>query len=129
MATNALRLFSEYMRLSDVSPVPQHIPGRLNVDADDISRVHELFTPHKKIIYDLPYHTLLEQVLQKHNKMRSYDLFLLSPELLSDLSCVVFSDALMAVPSWKTNLGRFLPVVSIFSGSATSTSSSVSCFL
>ena len=129
MATNALRMFAEYMRLSDVSPVPQHLPGKLNVEADDVSRVHELFTPQRKFIYDVPYHILLEQVLLKYSRMRSYDLFLPSPELLSDLLFLVSSDGLMEVPSRKKNLGRFLPVDSISSGSATNTSSSISCFL
>ena len=129
MATNALRLFAEYMRLSDVSPVPQHIAGELNVEADDVSRVHELFTPQRKIVYDVPYNILLQQVLLKYNKMKSYDLFLPSQELLSDLLLVVSSDALTVVPSRKKILGRFLPVASISSGSATNINSLSSCFL
>ena len=129
MATNALRMFAKYMRLSDVSPVPQHLPGKLNVEADDVSRVHELFTPQRKIVYDVPYNILLQQVLLKYNKMKSYDLFLPSQELLLDLLLVVSSDALTVVPSWKKNLGRFLPIDSIFSGSTTNISSPISCFL
>ena len=129
MATNAIRLFAEYMRLSDVSPVPEHIPGVLNVEADDISRVQELFCPKLKSIYHLPYHILLQQVLQKHSKMRFYEIFLSSQELLLDLSYVVFSDASMGVPSRKKNLGRFSPVASIFSGSATNMDSLNFCFL
>ena len=129
MATNAIQLFAEYMRLSDVSPVPQHIPGVLNVEADDISRVQELFCPKLKSIYHLPYHTLLQQVLQRHNKMRSYEIFLPSQELLLDLSYVVSSDASMGVPSRKKSLGHFLPVDSIFSGSAINTGSLNFCFL
>ena len=129
LATNAIRLFAEYTRLSDVSPVPDHIPGVLNVEADDVSRVQELFVPQHKFIYHLPYHVLLQQVLQKHNKMKSYEIFLPSQELLSDLSYVVSSDVSTEVPSRRKNLGRFLPVDSISSGFANNISSLNSFFL
>lgn len=66
---NGGRLFAEYMLLSDVSPLPEWIQGELNVEADDVSRVHELFVPKKSLIYDLPYNILLNQVLLKHKKM------------------------------------------------------------
>jgi len=129
MATNALRLFAEYMLLSDVSPLPEWIPGELNVEADDVSRVHELFVPKKELIYNLSYHVLIQQVLLKYRKMNCYSLFLLSPELLSDLSSVVYADELTEVPKRKSNLGRFVPVESISSLFATNTISSTSCFL
>ena len=54
MATNAICLFAEYMCLSDVSPVPRHILVVLNVDADDVLRVQELFVPKLKSIYHFP---------------------------------------------------------------------------
>jgi len=129
MATNALRLFAEYMLLSDVSPVTEWIPGELNVEADAVSRVHELFTPKKELIYDLRYSVLIDQVLRKYKKMSSYQVFQLSPELLSDLPSVMYADGLTVVPKRRNNLGRFLPADCISSHSVTNTTSSNFCFL
>ena len=129
MATMALRYFAEYMPNSPVQPVPQWIAGELNVEADDVSRVQELFSPKLKFIYNVSYSKLIHQVLQKYSTMRTWDLFLPSPELLSDLSCVVSSVPSMAVPSRKQRLGHFVPVERTFFGSAVNTGSSPSCFL
>ena len=59
MATKALQLFAEYMKDSQVSANPQHIPGKLNVEADGISQVQELYSPHKQFVYDVSYKSLL----------------------------------------------------------------------
>ena len=129
MATIALRYFAKYMPNSPVQPVPKWIAGELNVEADDVSRVQELFSPKLKFIYNVSYSKLIHQVLQKYSMMRTWDLFLPSPELLSDLSCVVSSVPSMAVPSRKQRLGHFVPVERTFFGSAVHTGSSPSCFL
>ena len=129
MATMALRYFAEYILNSPVQPVPKWIVGELNVEADDVSRVQELFSPKLKFIYNVSYSKLFHQVLQKYSMMRTWNPFLSSPELLSDLSFVVSSVPSMAVPSRKQLLGHFVPVERIFFGSAAITNSSPSCLL
>jgi len=121
MATKALRMFAEYMKYSPVSPVPNHISGIDNVQADDLSRVNKLFTHEKEFIYDVPYTTLLQQVYRKYSKMSNYSVFLPHPEILSDLSSLVYSDSLMEPPKKRKNYGRFFQGSCIFSGSVNST--------
>ena len=129
IATKTLQLFAEYMKDSQVSANPQHIPGKLNVEADGISRVQELCSPHKQFVYDISYKSLLLQVLRSYNNLRSFRLFLPSREMLSDLSMLLTSGNLMEELKRRKCCGRFVPVDYIFSGSATSTNSCTSYFL
>ena len=129
MATYALQLFAEYLKLSPVNPIPEHIKGELNTEADNISRVNKLFPTERSHIFDVPYHILLEQVCQKYKKIRNWEVFLPSPELLSSLSYVVYSDVLTEGPRVEATLGRFVPVNSFFSGSANNTTYSNTYFL
>ena len=129
MATSALLYFAEYMKYSPVSPVPAHVPGVENTTADDISRVYQLFPNKKSFIYNVPYPLLLRQVCHKYNKMLNYNVFLLDPEIVSDLSFLVYSDYSTVVPKRRKNLGRFFPVSSIFSGFVNNTIYSDSFFL
>ena len=121
MATRALRLFAEYMKYSPVCPVPAHVRGVDNVEADDISRVYKLFSNEKDFIYDVPFPTLLQQVYQKYRKKSNYSVFLPNPEIVSDISSVVYSDYLTEAPKRRKNLGQFFPASSIFCGSVSNT--------
>ena len=129
MAMNALRMFAEYMKYSPVSLVPAHVPGVENTTADDISRVYQLFPNKKPFIYNVPYDILLRQVCLRYTKMLNYRVFLPDPEIVSDLSCLVYSDYSTVVPKRRKNLGRFYPVRSIFFGSMRNTICSDSFFL
>ena len=62
IATAALLMFAEYMKFNAVSPCPFHIAGTSNVVADDISRVHEMFTPHLDSNSAYKYPSLIRQV-------------------------------------------------------------------
>ena len=121
IATNALLMFTEYMKYSPVLPVPDWIKGSENVQADDLSHVYKLFPNEKPFIYDVPYHILLKQVCRKYSKMSNYDIFLPHPEILSDISYLVYSDYSTVVPKRRKSLGRFFRVSSIFSGSVNDT--------
>ena len=129
MATNLLFMFAEYMKYSPVSPVSAWIKGSENVQADDLSRVYKLFPHEKPFIYEVPYPILLQQVCQKYKKMSNYDVFLPHPDILSDISYLMYSDYSTVAPKRRTSLGRFFPVSSIFSGSANTTIYSNSFFL
>ena len=128
MATKALELFAEYFQYSPVCPITEHIPGRLNIEADNISRPNKHFSPPREYIYDVNYKTLLKQVCRKHKKIENWDVFLPSKDLLWDISCVVYSASLPEGLKRRSSLGRFVPVASIFSGSATDINYST-CFL
>ena len=125
-ATRALLLFAEYMKDSPVSPCPEHIPGKINIEGDDLSRLYTLFTPPKKVIHDLTFDSLLRQVCLKYKNMLNYNVFLLNPELKSDLCSLVYSDSSTAVPKRRAHFGRFFPIKSIFSGSVNNTAYSSS---
>ena len=129
MATSALLLFAEYMKHSPVSPIPEWIAGDENTEADDISRVQELFSPKKTHIYDVPFPILLNQVCLKYKQIRDWEIFLPSQEILADLSYVVYTDFSTEVPKTRKNLGHFVRVDSISCGSANSTTYSNSFFL
>jgi hypothetical protein len=129
MGQNALRLFANYTLQSPVTSFPEHIAGKDNIEADDVSRPDELFSPKKSHIYDIPYPILMQQVCRKYNKLRSWTSFHPSAEILSDLNYVLSSVSRMEVPKRRQNLGHFCPVESIFSGSASNTTSSIGSFL
>ena len=101
----------------------------MNKEADDISRVQELFSPQKTQIYDVPYITLLKQVCLKHKEKRSWRVFHPSAQILSDLSCVLLSNYVTEVPKKTKNLGQFYPVESTFYGTAGNETSYPSSFL
>lgn len=63
---------------------------------DDLSRSYSLFTPPKKVIHDLTFNSLLRQVCLKYKNMLNYNVFLLSPEIKSDICSLVYSDSSMA---------------------------------
>ena len=129
IAQNLLRLFANYLMHSPVKGDTEFVAGELNKEADDISRVQELFSPQKTQIYDVPYITLLKQVCLKHKEKRSWRVFHPSAQILSDLSCVLLSNYVTEVPKKTKNLGQFYPVESTFYGTAGSETSYPSSFL
>ena len=74
-AQNLLRYFANYLLHSPVEGDTNWIAGHENKEADEISRVQELFSPNKTEIYDIPYVTLLKQVCLKHKEKRSWRVF------------------------------------------------------
>ena len=95
-----------YKLLTPFTPIKghtKHIAGIDNREADDISRVNELFTPQKTNIYDVPYVTLIQQVCHKYKKLKNWRNFQPSAQILSDLNFVLSSDYLMEVPKRRQN--------------------------
>ena len=118
IAQNLLRLFANYMIHSLVKGDTNWIPGEMNKEADEVSRVQELFSPTKSDFFDIPYITLLKQVCLKHKDKRSWRNFQPSAQILSDLNCVLSSKYLTVVPKKRERLGQFYPVESTFYGTA-----------
>ena len=110
IAQNLLRLFANYLIHSPVKGDTDWIAGEKNKEADDISRVQELFSPEKTQIYDILYVTLLKQVCLKHKEKWSSRVFHPNAQILSDLSCVLLSNYITEVPKKTRNLGQFYPV-------------------
>ena len=128
-AQNLLRLYANYLINSPIKGDTAWVAGDNNGEADDISRVQELFSPQKSQIYDVPYITLLKQVCLKHKEKRSWRVFHPSAQILSDLSCVLLSNYVTEVPKKTKNLGQFYPVESTFYGTAGNETSYPSSFL
>ena len=114
-----LRVYAEYQRTSQVCSVATHIKGVDNKIADDISRVQSLFRPEKTHIYDIQFEILLEQVCLKHKNFRSWDCFLPSKSLLSQIRSTVSSGFSTERPTMLNHVGHFERVDSILSNSAT----------
>ena len=117
---NLLRYYAEYERLSQITSVTRHIPGKDNKEADLISRPHELYSPHLPHVYNVPLPVLVRKVSQQIKKLKSWEIFLPSPELLSDLRSMLSSASLMEVPNARVNYGRLVPAEKISSTGATS---------
>ena len=91
---NMLQVYAEYQQISEVCSVAEHIAGKDNKIADDISRVQSLFTPEKSHIHDIPFQTLLAQGCQKHlaaidsvSPARKYQKPI-TPEFLRCMACL-----------------------------------------
>jgi hypothetical protein len=129
MGQNALRYYAEYTLNSPVALNTKHIKGELNIVADDISRVNELFSPKRHCLHDLPYSALINQICTKYEEMKSWRIFLPSPEILCDLRSILSSASFMEAPSQRKNLGRYATVESISSTTAKSGTCSTHYFL
>ena len=129
IAQNLLCLFANYLINSPVKGDTDWVTGKMNKEADNISRVQELFSPQKTQIYDVPYITLLKQVCLKHKEKRSWRVFHPSAQILSDLSCVLLSNYVTEVPKKTKNIGQLYPVESTFYGTAGNKKSYPSSFL
>ena len=116
---NLLRYYGELTLHSPVHNNSSHIAGRDNVVADDISRVCELFSPHLSSAHSCPFPTLIRQIVSKYKQMRSWRVFLPSPEVLADLKSILLSDYCMEDVNPPRNLGRFVRVEHIlYAGSS-----------
>ena len=129
MGQNALRYYAEYTLNSPVALNTKHIKGELNIVADDISRVNELFSPKRHCLHDLPYSDLINQICTKYEEMKSWRIFLPSPEILCDLRSILSSESFMEAPSQRKTLGRYATVESISSTTAKGDTCSTHYFL
>ena len=129
IAQNLLRMFANYLLYSLLKGDTDWIPGDENGEADEVSRVQELFSPKKSEIHNVPYTTLLKQVCLKHKEKRSWRVFQPSAQILSDLNSVLSSKYLTEVPKKRENLGQFFPVESTFYGTAQNAESFNTFFL
>ena len=77
--------------------------------ADGISRPDLLFSPHLTHIYDQSYTLLIRKVCQKFRKLRSWNCFLPSPDLLSQIRSALYSVSPMARPSVVKNYANSIP--------------------
>ena len=115
LGQNLLRMFAEYTLDSPVHVNTDHIAGKDNIVADDISRVSELFSPPLSAAYSCPFPTLIQQIVLKYTQMRSWRVFLPNPEIIADMRSALLSDSSME-GSCQKRLGRFVPVEHILSG-------------
>ena len=87
-----IHVYAEYESLFQVCSVAKHIKGIKIKTVDDIYYVQELFVPRKTHIYDVSFNIFLAQVCQNHKKFKSWDIFLPSRQLLSQMRSTVSSD-------------------------------------
>ena len=129
MGQNQIRLTAEYSIDANVKSYAEHLQGIKNEMGDTISRPHELFTPKLTTIYDVPFSTLVKQVCQKLPILRSYRVFLLSPELFSVLSSSLLKNVRWERPQKPQRNGQLVPVDAILSTGAQSEVSTTQYFL
>ena len=129
MGQNALRYHVEYTKNCDVAINTNYIKSKLNVRADGITRVNELFSPEKSHIYDISYTDLIRQVCSKFTEMKSWRIFLPNPAIICDTRWIFSSTNAMEAPKPHQNLGGFVHVKRTFFGTATSAESFKEYFL
>ena len=129
MGQRGLRFHAEYARNSACGQNTDHISTKDNVMADGISQVNEMFSPALSHIYDVPYPTLIKQVCLTFNELKSWQIFLMNPEILCDMNWIFSSTNVTEAPKRRRNLGRFVPVKPTFFGTATNDVSYQECFL
>jgi hypothetical protein len=98
-----LGIYSELLRCHDLCLRSDHIAGEINVVADTISRPTNCSLSHA---------ARSEQLFQSHPIMRSWRIFLPSPELLQLLTCALFSPLPAVPPSLPPGLGQLVRVAS-----------------
>lgn len=88
----------------------RHLSGKLDVEADPISRPEcDAHTPS----------AWRAQMFQQMPKLKSCHFFLPSPDLVSVISSHLFSEQFLEQPKLPSSLGRFVPVDSITSSFVT----------
>ena len=102
-----LGVSSELKRQFRLRAESQHLEGKRNVVADDISRVD----------FSLPVSTRFPQLFAKHPSLATWDYFLPSQPLLQLLYSRLFSGPKTEPCVLPTVLGRFLPASSTISSS------------
>ena len=65
--TAALLMFAKYiLQYSPASWLPEWIPGKINIEGDNLPRLYLLFTSSKKVIHDLTFDSLLPWICLKY---------------------------------------------------------------
>lgn len=100
---NLIKIYAELSRRFEINDRTEHIAGKINDQADDISR-NDLF--------HLPLSIRAEQLFQKYPSMRTYDYFHPSQEILQVLYSALASRLTVGPPEIPRNLGRFEPISS-----------------
>ena len=96
---NLIGVGSELKRQFAIRAETQHLPGKENVVADDISRND----------FSLSFSTRSAQLFAKHPSLATWDFFLPSPELLQLLYSRLFSGPARAPCALPRVLGQFVP--------------------
>jgi hypothetical protein len=97
-----LQLFSELLRRADIGFNCEHIKGVDNIEPDFLSRINPRFTLEQR----------RTQILEKENRLQSWDCFLPNPKLISLVASKLSSDAPAASPALPKQLGHFAPASS-----------------
>lgn len=100
---NLLKYYAELSRRFEINDRTEHIAGKKNDQADDISR-NDLF--------HLPLSQRSEQLFRKYPSMRTYDIFHPSPEIVQALYSALVSKLTVGHPEIPKNLGHFAPITS-----------------
>ena len=124
-----ISLTAEHTLLSAVKTTGSHVPGDINKFADGLSRPYLFFSKPYPKLWNIPYRTIIKQVLAKHRKLGSWNIFLPSQELISSLSATLCSDATWHRPVMPVSSGQLVPVESILSTGAKSGESTMRYFL
>ena len=102
-------IYAELLRTSRIHTLCQHLPGDLNIVADDISRND----------FSLASVARCTKLFRTHPSLASWDFFLPSLELLQLLTSRLYSRHMRVPCVLPTVLGRFVPAGCITFGSAT----------
>ena len=100
-------VYAELLRTTAVHTQCDHIPGKDNTIADDISRAD----------FSLPFQTRLPQLYHKHRCLNHLDYFQISPQFQQLLSSRLFCKQSLEQCVLPTVLGQFVPECSTISGS------------
>jgi hypothetical protein len=104
-----IQIYAALLRRSSVGLQCEHIPGVLNIEPDFISRPNLCLSP-----FDW-----YAQIFRTVPRLQSYNYFLPSPELISEIQLRLFSDSPLGLPELPKNLGQFVPAASITTGFVT----------
>jgi hypothetical protein len=104
-----IQVYAALLRRSSIGLQCDHIPGVLNVDPDFISRPNLCLSPHD-------WYT---QIFRQVPRLRFYNYFQPSVELISLLQSRLSCDSPQGLPELPKNLGRLVPVESITCGFVT----------
>ena len=97
-----IQIYAALLRRSSLGLQCDHIPGVLNVEPDFISRPNLALAP-----FDW-----YNQIFRKVPRLKYYNYFQPSAEIISLLQSRLFSDSPLGLPELPRNLGRFVPAES-----------------
>jgi hypothetical protein len=104
-----IQVYAALLRRSSLGLQCEHLAGVLNVEPDFISRPNLCLAP-------FDWYT---QIFRTMPRLRSYNFFQPSPDLISLIQSKLFCDSTPGLPELPRNLGRFVPAESITSGFVT----------